>query len=163
MNKSEKLIFKKVNKTYKAENGDVEALVDVNLDVNPGEFVCIVGASGCGKSTLLKLVVGLENHDQRMLMSLRELGKTIASWPQLGGTAMINGAAIAYCVRKIANGQPILNNRAIISLDELLMPNYFSKGQIAFDVMNSFAIELGNKNSLLTEFPNNKELVELLT
>jgi len=62
MNKSEKLIFKKVNKTYKAENGDVEALVDVNLDVNPGEFVCIVGASGCGKSTLLKLVVGLENH-----------------------------------------------------------------------------------------------------
>jgi len=62
MNKSETLVINHVNKTYKAENGDVEALKDVNLVVSPGEFVCIVGASGCGKSTLLKLVVGLENH-----------------------------------------------------------------------------------------------------
>jgi len=62
MNKSESLIIKNVSKTYKAENGDVTALSDVNLEVNPGEFVCIVGSSGCGKSTLLKLVVGLENH-----------------------------------------------------------------------------------------------------
>jgi sulfonate transport system ATP-binding protein len=62
MNKSETLVIKNVNKTYKAENGNVDALVDVNLEVMPGEFVCIVGASGCGKSTLLKLVVGLENH-----------------------------------------------------------------------------------------------------
>jgi sulfonate transport system ATP-binding protein len=62
MNESETLVFNHVNKTYKAENGDVAALKDINLVVSPGEFVCIVGASGCGKSTLLKLVVGLENH-----------------------------------------------------------------------------------------------------
>jgi sulfonate transport system ATP-binding protein len=62
MNKSETLVIKNVNKTYRAENGNVDALVNVNLDVHPGEFVCIVGASGCGKSTLLKLIVGLENH-----------------------------------------------------------------------------------------------------
>ncbi|SDN53995.1 ABC transporter ATP-binding protein [Allokutzneria albata] len=40
--------------------GTVAALDGVDLDVRPGEFVCLLGASGCGKSTLLSLVAGLE-------------------------------------------------------------------------------------------------------
>jgi NitT/TauT family transport system ATP-binding protein len=32
----------------------------IDLDVAPGEFVCIIGASGCGKSTLLNLMAGLD-------------------------------------------------------------------------------------------------------
>ncbi len=35
------------------------ALQNINLQVYPGEFVCIVGASGCGKSTLLNIIAGL--------------------------------------------------------------------------------------------------------
>src|SRR5260370_37557748 len=35
------------------------ALDKINLEVKPGEFLCIVGPSGCGKSTLLHLIAGL--------------------------------------------------------------------------------------------------------
>lgn len=39
-----------------------EALADINLSVESGEFVALVGASGCGKSTLLRIIGGLETH-----------------------------------------------------------------------------------------------------
>ena len=45
---------------YQAPDGEVEALRDVSLDVEEGEFCSIVGPSGCGKSTLLSVLAGLE-------------------------------------------------------------------------------------------------------
>lgn len=39
---------------------DKETLQDISLEVEQGEFICIVGPSGCGKSTLLNLVAGLD-------------------------------------------------------------------------------------------------------
>lgn len=83
---------------------------------------------GIGK-TITKHI-GAENVTEKMQNSLLEMGKTIVSWPQLGGAALINGSAVAYCVRKILNDQPLENNRALISLDEKLIPNYNSKPQI---------------------------------
>ena len=59
-----------------------------------------------------------------MLGSLQQMGKTIVSWPQLGGAAILNGSAIAYCARKVLTNQPLESNRALISLDEKLVPGY---------------------------------------
>lgn len=49
-----------VSKTFNGQHRVVEALQPVNLDVQAGEFVCLLGPSGCGKSTLLNLIAGLE-------------------------------------------------------------------------------------------------------
>ena len=49
----------RVCKTFGAGQSQVQALVDIDVDVAQGEFVAIVGASGCGKSTLLRLISGL--------------------------------------------------------------------------------------------------------
>jgi NitT/TauT family transport system ATP-binding protein len=55
-----KLSLKDVSLSYATNSSNrLIALQDINLQVRPGEFLCIVGPSGCGKSTLLHLIAGL--------------------------------------------------------------------------------------------------------
>jgi sulfonate transport system ATP-binding protein len=64
-------------KTFRgARGGMVTALWDVDLEVAPGEFVCLIGPSGCGKSTLLNLFAGLDRPDQgEVLMDGEPVGQ----------------------------------------------------------------------------------------
>lgn len=48
-----------VSKTYHSRRGYVEAIKEVTLAIDKGEFISLVGPSGCGKSTLLLIVAGL--------------------------------------------------------------------------------------------------------
>src|SRR5206468_3001099 len=61
-----------LTKVYRVGDVDVHALRGVDLDIEPGEFVSIVGASGSGKSTLFHILGGLT--------------------PPTSGTVLINGS-----------------------------------------------------------------------
>lgn len=64
--------FEEVIKYY----GNTKALSKINLEINHGEFVSIVGLSGAGKSTLLKLVTGEERADEgRVLIDDVDIAK----------------------------------------------------------------------------------------
>jgi NitT/TauT family transport system ATP-binding protein len=64
-----------VSKTFFSEGRKTVALLPTDVDVAPGEFVCLLGPSGCGKSTLLSIIAGLE--------------------PASGGTILADGAPIS--------------------------------------------------------------------
>jgi NitT/TauT family transport system ATP-binding protein len=52
------------NKTYPARHGLGEhlAIQNLHIELESGEFVCLVGPSGCGKTTLLNIIAGLDRH-----------------------------------------------------------------------------------------------------
>ncbi len=55
------LKIKSLSKTYMNENKEIEALRNIDVNINEKEFVVLVGKSGCGKTTLLKCIAGLIN------------------------------------------------------------------------------------------------------
>ena len=54
------ITFKNVNKYYK----DFHALKNINLSVDEGEVLCVIGPSGSGKSTLIRCINSLEDYDE---------------------------------------------------------------------------------------------------
>ena len=45
-----------INQVFESQSGPTTALENINLTIQPGEFVSLIGPSGCGKSTLLRIV-----------------------------------------------------------------------------------------------------------
>ncbi len=54
------IVFEQVGKVYVGSDRSVNAVEDVNLQINDREFMALLGPSGCGKSSTLRMVVGLE-------------------------------------------------------------------------------------------------------
>ena len=99
--------FKGVSKTYKT---GTHALNDVNIRINPGEFVFVVGASGAGKSTFMKLIVREEKANT--------------------GSLFVNG----FNLMKIKNRQipHLRRTMGIVFQDFRLIPNMSVSDNVAF-------------------------------
>lgn len=74
---------KNISKLYTGADGETtNAIEDISLTINEGEFVALVGPSGCGKSTFLEIVAGLLDHnggeiyldDQKIEGTSRDIG-----------------------------------------------------------------------------------------
>lgn len=125
-----------------ADNGD-NAVIDIErYDTDPqlkyfhgrlGEAT-VQDLKGMDKFAIGRTItkmIGPENITERMQESLMQMGKTIVSWPQLGGAAILNGVGVAYCARKILIGETVESDRAVLSLDEKLTPNYSDEASVA--------------------------------
>lgn len=123
-----------------ADNGD-NAVIDIErYDEEPDlpffhgrigdvSYEVLAGLDKFGIGSTIAKHIGPENTAVRMQESLPEMGRSIVSWPQLGGAALLNGSAVAYCVRRILTGQPLEKDRALISLDEKLDPAFNSQAE----------------------------------
>lgn len=101
------------------------ALNNVNLEVQAGEFVCLLGPSGCGKSTFLRIIAGLDTPTHGKIFindrdvthlppSMRNFGimfQSYALFPNL--TAFEN---VAYGLRNKKFARPILTSALIVCL-----------------------------------------------
>ncbi len=74
----------KLSLTFETNDGPVQALKDVDLTINRGEFVSFIGPSGCGKTTFLRVLADLEQ--------------------PTGGTVFVNGMTPREARRKRAYG-----------------------------------------------------------
>ena len=72
--RNEIMSIKNVSLRYDGENKDnqIHALDNINLSIQEGDFVCLLGASGCGKSSLLNLMAGLLEPSEGQITMLGE-------------------------------------------------------------------------------------------
>jgi NitT/TauT family transport system ATP-binding protein len=62
------IVIQDVGMSFNTPNGKMAVLEDINLTIEPGEFVSFVGPSGCGKTTLLNMIASLVRPDRGQVL-----------------------------------------------------------------------------------------------
>ena len=176
-----------LNKSYGKGEAKVEALKNVNLSINKGEFVVIVGPSGSGKSTLLHLIGGVDKPTKGKvyinnvdIYSLKEKDLSIFRRRNVGLIYQFYNLIPVLSAKENILLPAELDNRKIDKeyLDDLLktlglkerenhLPNELSGGQqqrtsIGRALINRPAVILADEPTGNLDSKNSKEVLELL-
>ena len=178
-----------INKIYRTEEIETQALENVNLEVKKGEFLSIMGPSGCGKSTLLN-IMGLldnptsgtieingtrtENMGDKELAAFRNktLGFVFQSFHLINSLNVIDNVELPLLYRKMSSSERTALAKAVLERVGLShrmkhMPTQLSGGQCQ-RVAIARAI-VGNPEIILADEPTGNldskmgaEVMELL-
>lgn len=139
-----------LNKTYGKGENKVEALKNINLCVNKGEFVAIVGASGSGKSTLLHLLGGLDRpSDGKVIID----GESIYNYKE-ENLAIFRRRKIGF-IFQFFNLIPVLDVEENIALPALLDNDKVDKGYLR-EIIELLGLE-ERKNHLPSELSGGQQ------
>lgn len=181
------LKVKNLSKSYGKGEAKVEALKNINLSVNKGKFVAIVGPSGSGKSTLLHLIGGVDKPTSGQVLindvdiySLKEKDLSIVRRRNIGLIYQFYNLIPVLSIKENILLPAELDNRKIEKnyLDDLLktlglkerenhLPNELSGGQqqrtsIGRALINRPSIVLADEPTGNLDSKNSKEVLELL-
>lgn len=107
------ITVRNLNKTYKIEDGvEIDALKNINLNIDDGEIVGIIGMSGSGKSTLLRILRGVESFDS---------GEIVI------GDVKVSHDSSPYYFRKLRNATAIHLQRSFGLWSETAIQNIIRK------------------------------------
>ena len=178
-----------INKIYRTEEIETQALENVNLEVKKGEFLSIMGPSGCGKSTLLN-IMGLldtptsgtieingtrtENMGDKELAAFRNqtLGFVFQSFHLINSLNVIDNVELPLLYRKMSSSERTALAKQVLERVGLIhrmkhMPTQLSGGQCQ-RVAIARAI-VGNPEIILADEPTGNldskmgaEVMELL-
>ena len=178
-----------INKIYRTEEIETQALENVNLEVQKGEFLSIMGPSGCGKSTLLN-IMGLldtptsgtieingtrtESMDDKELAAFRNktLGFVFQSFHLINSLNVIDNVELPLLYRKMSSSERTALAKQVLERVGLShrmkhMPTQLSGGQCQ-RVAIARAI-VGNPEIILADEPTGNldskmgaEVMELL-
>lgn len=176
-----------LDKSYGKGEAKVDALKNINLSINKGEFVAIVGPSGSGKSTLLHLIGGVDKPTSGKvyinnvdIYSLKEKDLSIFRRRNVGLIYQFYNLIPVLSAKENILLPAELDNRKIDKeyLDDLLntlglkerenhLPNELSGGQqqrtsIGRALINRPAIVLADEPTGNLDSKNSKEVIELL-
>lgn len=112
---------------YKTFAKDVEALVDINLQIEKGEFVFLAGPSGAGKTTLLRLLFGDELPTSGQILVN---GRNVAKLPSRALPSLRRSIGVIFQDFKLLRDRSISDNLALV-YRVLGIPSAIGKRKVA--------------------------------